>query len=158
MTKEMKQEFTFRITQANPTEMIVILYEMTLLFLEEAKAAADVEDYAAYKEAIRRVRGCINELIQSLHMEYEIAGNLHKLYLFCIRRLAYAEVRKEKTVLTEIESIMTQLHDAYAQIAPKNPAAPVMSNAETVYSGLLYGRQALAKDMTNQGTNRGMLV
>ncbi len=158
MTKEVKQEFTLRITQANPTEMIVILYEMTLLFIKEAEDAAKLEDFAAYKEGIRRVRACINELIQSLHMEYEIAGNLYKLYLFCIRRLAYAEVRKDAQVLAEIESIITQLRDAYAQIAPKNPAAPVMSNTETVYSGLTYGKGALAKDMTNQGSNRGMLV
>lgn len=158
MTKEMKQQFTLRITQANPTDMIVILYEMTLMFLGEAKEAGEKEEYDAYKESIRKTRACINELIGSLHMEYEIAGNLYKLYLFCIRRLAQAEVRKEVKVLEEIEMVISKLRDAYAQIAPNNPAAPVMSNAQTVYSGLTYGRGALAEDMTNQGSNRGMLI
>lgn len=158
MTKEMKQQFTLRITQANPTDMIVILYEMTLMFLEEAKEAGEKEDFEAYKEGIRKTRACINELIGSLHMEYEIAGNLYKLYMFCLRRLAQAEVRKEVQVLAEIEMVISKLKNAYAEIAPQNPAAPVMSNTQTVYSGLTYGKGALAEDVTNQGSNRGMLV
>ena len=32
MTKEVKQQFTLRITQANSTELVVILYEMALIF------------------------------------------------------------------------------------------------------------------------------
>lgn len=158
MTKEEKQEFTLRITQANATEMIVILYDMTLMYIEEAKEADSMGDATAYREGIRKIRACINELIQSLHLEYEIAGNLYKLYLFCIRRLAYAEVRKDARVLGEVETVIVQLRDAYAQIAPQNTAAPVMSNAETVYTGLTYGKGALTKDMTNQSSNRGMLV
>lgn len=158
MTKDVKQQFTLRITQANATEMIVILYDMTLMYIEEAKEADSVGDTVAYREGIRKIRACINELIQSLHLEYEIAGNLYKLYLFCIRRLAYAEVRKDAQVLDEVETVIVQLRDAYAQIAPQNTAAPVMSNTETVYAGLTYGKGALTKDMTNQSPNRGMLV
>ena len=36
MTKECKQKFTLRITQANKTELIVILYEMVLLCMDTA--------------------------------------------------------------------------------------------------------------------------
>lgn len=158
MTKEMKQQFTFRIARANPTDMVVILYEMTLQFLAEAKEAMENSDEVVCRESIRKVRGCINELIQSLHLEYEIAVNLYKLYMFCIRRLAYAQVRREVQALTEIEMVISKLKEAYAEVATQNPAAPVMSNAETVYSGFTYGKCALAEDMTNQGSNRGMLV
>ena len=158
MTKEMKQQFTFRITRANPTDMVVILYEMTLQFLTEAKEAMEAGEKVVCNECIRKVRGCINELIQSLHLEYEIAVNLYKLYMFCIRRLAYAQVREDVQALTEIEGVLSKLKDAYAEVAAQNPAAPVRSNAETVYSGFTYGKGALAEDMSNQSTNRGMLV
>ena len=50
MTKECKQQFTLRITQANPTQMIVILYEMLLCYLDEAKEA---QDRIEQKEAVR---------------------------------------------------------------------------------------------------------
>lgn len=159
MTNEVKQQFTLRISQANPTELVVILYEMALQFLEEAKEAGRTQDWTQYNEAIRKTRNCVNELLQSLHMEYEPALSLYKLLMFCIRRLANAQVRKTPGVLDELTPILTKLKDAYAQIAPDNPSAPVMSNTQTVYSGLTYGRGAsLAEDVTAQSTNRGMLV
>ena len=159
MTKEVKQQFTLRISMANPTELVVILYEMALEFVQEAKDAFAKADMGEYKEAIRKVRGCINELIQSLHMEYEPAPKLLRLYLFCIRRLAYAEVHRETLVLDEISMVLGNLREAYAQIAPTNPSAPVMSNTQSVISGLTYGKgAALTEDMTAQNANRGMLV
>ena len=82
MTKELKQEFTLRITQANKTQLITILYEMVLLYLEEAKAAIDADDKTECKAAIRKIRGCMDELIASLHLEYELAQNLLQLYLY----------------------------------------------------------------------------
>ena len=41
MTKECKQQFTLRITQANATQLVVILYEMTLQYLTDGEQAAD---------------------------------------------------------------------------------------------------------------------
>ena len=91
MTKETKQQFTLRITQANSTEMVVILYEMLLCYLEESVNALRAEDEAAFKDAVRKSRGCLNELLQSLNTKYEPAPALQQLYLFCIRRLALGE-------------------------------------------------------------------
>lgn len=51
MTLETKQQFTFRITQANPTEMIVILYEITLQYLSDASQAAEEDGFAGYQAA-----------------------------------------------------------------------------------------------------------
>ena len=45
MTKECKQQFTLRITQANATQMVVILYEMTLQYLADAEQAAEEDVY-----------------------------------------------------------------------------------------------------------------
>ena len=158
MTREDKQQFTLRITQANPTELIVILYEMLLSYLEEGKTNLDDENKTAFREAVRKARGCINELMCSLRMEYEPAPALFKLYLFCIRRLAAAEARQEAGPLEEIVRVIRPLRDAYAQIAGQNSAGPVMGNSQAVYAGLTYGRNTLAENMADQGANRGMYV
>ena len=79
MTKECKQQFTLRISQANPTEMIVILYEMLLCYLEEAKQALESGENDLFKEGIRKARGCVNELIASLHMEYAPASECDRI-------------------------------------------------------------------------------
>jgi flagellar protein FliS len=157
MTRECKQQFTLRITQANSTELIVILYEMLLCYLDEAEEALRAEDDAALGEAVRKGRGCLNELMQSLHMEYELAGNLMQLYLYCTKKLVHVQAHQEGAA-EEIRKVIEPLRDAYAQIAGQNPGGPVMGNSQTVYAGLTYGRNTLTENMADQGTNRGMRV
>ena len=158
MTKECKQQFTLRITQANSTQMVVILYEMLLCYIEESREALSAQDNNAFKEAVRKARACLNELINSLHLEYKPAPDLLRLYYFCLRRLANAEVRKKEEPLSEIEKVINPLHDAYEEVAKQNKKGPVMKNSQTVYAGLTYGRNTLTENMTDQGTNRGMLA
>ena len=158
MTREEKQQFTFRITQANPTEMVVILYEMLLHYLAEAGTAVEGADVQELHKAVRSARGCLNELIQSLHMEYEPAPAMMRLYLFCLRRLAIGDVRRQAEPFQEIVRVIEPLRDAYRQIANSNSAGPVMGNSQTVYAGLTYGKNTLTENMADQGTNRGMLV
>ena len=158
MTKECKQQFTLRISQANPTEMIVILYEMLLCYLDEAKQAMEAGEKDLFKEGIRKARGCVNELLTSLHMEYAPAAELSSLYIFCLKRLARAEVKRDSQPLDEVKRIIQPLHDAYQQIAPQNTQGPVMNNSQSVYAGLTYGRNTLTENMTDQSPNRGMLV
>jgi flagellar protein FliS len=158
MTSEVKQQFTLRITQANSTEMIVILYEMLLCYLDEGKEAYAVQDRIGFREAIRKSRGCINELLHSLNMEYEPAPALLQLYLFCIRRLAVCEVRNDDKCFDEIKRVIAPLKDAYSSLAQQNTGGPVMNNSQTVYSGLTYGRNRLSEDMADNSSNRGMLV
>ena len=114
MTKECKQQFTLRITQANSTQLIVILYEMTLQYLADGEQAADD---AGLAEAVHRARGCIKELLNSLHREYSPAGELSRLYLFCLRRLAVCEVRRDRTILEEIRKVIAPLCDAYRPVS-----------------------------------------
>lgn len=158
MTREDKQQFTRRISQANPTELTVILYEMLLCYLEDAKGALVQKEDVALHAAAQSVRGCLNELLNSLHMEYAPAAELYRLYMFCIRRLALGEYRRDANILGEIERVIRPLRDAYQSIAHKNTAGAVMNNSQAVYAGLTYGREALTENMADQGANRGMLV
>ena len=156
MTKEQKSQFTLRITEANSTELIVVLYDMALLYLEEGMQA---ESEDVISDAIRKTRGCINELLSSLHVEYEVAQQMQRLYLFCIRRLAAASRKKEKAPLKEVQGILQPLRDAYAEIASQNTAGPVMKNAQTVYSGFTYGKTASLQESLPHGeAGRGMFV
>ena len=158
MKKEDKQQFTLRITQANPTELVVILYEMFLCYLDDARLALRLGRDGEFQEAVRKGRGCLNELLGSLNLKYDPAPTLQQLYLFCIRRLALAQVRRDKALLDEIERVIEPLHDAYRELAEKNTAGPVMNNSQTVIAGLTYGRNTLTENMADQGANRGMLV
>lgn len=158
MTKELKQEFTLKITQANKTRMIVIIYEMLLIYLEEARNAYGQGDTEEFRKGIKRAKACLHELMASLHFEYELSRNLLALYGYADREMTKADVRNSITELDHVESIIGKLHAAYEEISVQDTSAPVMSNTQTVYTGLTYGRNSLAENLTDQGSNRGFCV
>lgn len=158
MTKELKQQYTLRITQANKTQLVVILYEMLLVYLEEAVSAHEKQDRTGFREGIRKARGCLKELMSSLHFEYELAVNLWRLYLYANKELAMADVRNSTEELSHVKMIMTKLHDAYEEVSSQDVSAPVMANTQTVYAGLTYGRSSLTENLDSQGSDRGFRV
>lgn len=158
MTKEMKQEFTLRITQANKTQLITILYEMVLLYVEDAKKALELEDKQEFRTSIRRIRGCMNELTASLNYEYEIAQNLLQLYLYINRELVQASIHYDKERLDHIQLVIEKLQKAYRQIESLDTTGPVMNNTQTIYAGLTYGRNTLTENLANPSANRGYCV
>lgn len=158
MTKERIQEFTLRISGANATELVVILYEMMLDYLKEAEEALKQDMEPDFHQAVRKARGCLNELMNSLHLEYEPAPALLQLYLYCLRTLARAELYKKEEELQNVEKVIEPLKDAYSQIAPMNTKGAVMNNSQTVYAGLTYGKNTLTENLADPGANRGMFA
>ena len=69
MTTEKKQMFTRRITQANKTQLTVIVYEMLSAYLEDARAAHDAGQTEELVQNIDLARACIGQLRSSQHPE-----------------------------------------------------------------------------------------
>lgn len=158
MTTELKQEYTLRITQANKTQLITILYEMVLIYIDEAEDALASDKRMEYKSAIRKIRGCMNELTASLNFDYELAHNLLQLYLYVNRELVKASTHYDKENLEHVRLIIGQLHKAYEQIEGQDTTGPVMGNTQTVYAGLTYGRNTLTENIADTAVNRGFCV
>lgn len=158
MTNELKQAYTLRISQANKTGLVVILYELFLEYAKEAHESLQAGDRLALKESLGRARGCVNELMESLHPEYEVAGNLLQLYLYVYRELLKCELRKDGVHIENALKVMIPLKEAYATISKEDKSEAVMSNAQTVIAGLTYGRNDVNESMADQGASRGFYV
>lgn len=158
MTRELKQEYTLRIAQANKTQMITILYEMVLLYIDEAKDALDAGNKVEYKGAIRKIRACMDELTASLNFEYDLAQNLLQLYLYVNRELVKAASQGGAESLEHVRKVIDGLHKAYQQIESQDTSGPVMGNTQTVYAGLTYGRNTLTENIADPSANRGFCV
>ena len=158
MKKEKKQEFTLRISRANKTQMIVILYDMILVYLQDAIESFDQNNTSDFKWNIARAKDCIDEMINSLHMEYEPAGILKGLYYFYKRELTTAAVQNKKELVAPIMEMVQELKEAYEKISNQDTSAPIMENAQTIYAGLTYGKDSLNVNLSDQGTNRGFCI
>jgi flagellar protein FliS len=146
MTNATKQAFTLRISNANKSDLIVILYEMTLAYLDDAQDAYEAKNYKSHRQALDRARSCINELIYSLHFEHEIALHLLQLYIYLHGELAKAELEWDDAHIANAVKVVTALHAAWETISQQDASPALMENTETVYSGLTYDRrQSLGK-------------
>lgn len=148
MNNEKKQEFTRRVAQANSTEMVIILYDMTLEYIEDAKNSND------FHAAIGHIQGCLRELMASLNCEYEPAPTMKELYRYCIRRVGASEAKNDASILDEVVKVIVPLRDAYDKIKDVNTSGPVMGNSQEVYAGLTYGRNDVTENYVEQ-SNRG---
>ncbi len=158
MTRELKQEYTLRITQANKTQLITILYEMALLYVDEAEEALAAGNRTELKNAVRRIQGCMCELMDSLHMEYEVAQNLLQLYLYINREVAKAALHETAENLEHVRPVLEKLAAAYRKIESQDMTGPVMDNTQTVYAGLTYGKDTLMESTADPAANRGFCV
>ena len=157
MVAELKQEYTRRITQANKTQLIVILYEMFLTYTKDAREVSG-KSRIEYRENIRKARGCLEELMASLDFQYEISMNLLQIYWYTNKALIHADLRNNPEKLDEADKAIRAMHEAYVQIAKLDKSPPVMENAQTIYAGLTYGKNTLMENLSDQGIDRGFHV
>ncbi len=155
MTDKLKKEFTLKITQANATELIVILYDMILVYIKEAGDFWENDDKKEYQRSLQKIRNCIGELMESLNLEYEMARNMYSLYVFFLKEIVKAEIKPGGyTHLESIRPMIESLRNAYDKVASENKNGPLMQNTQTVYAGLTYGRKDVNVNL-EQLSNRG---
>ena len=95
MTDEAKQEFTRRITTANKSELVVILFDMFERYAEDAIMFSDEGKKDAMAAETGRARNVVLELINSLDRQYDISNNLYSIYRYVDRLLIDASVRRD---------------------------------------------------------------
>ena len=155
MTDEQKQQFTRRITNANKTEMIVILLEMVLIYTQDAKKALDKQDRETMQTEIGRAKNCLKELQNSVNFENNLAIKYFEIYLFLRRELSHAAVAGSKEALDNVCSIVSDIHETYRKLSEADTSRPIMENAQAVYAGLTYGKNSLNESLAGRDIDRG---
>lgn len=159
MTDELKKSYQLRITQANKTELIVILYEMLLSFADDAEEALKNDfNRDDFKKASNGIAGCIRELKSSLNFDIELSGSLYSLYDYVSGELEKCELKRDITFLDNIRKTIVPLKDAFAQIAKQDDSEPLMENTQQVVAGYTYGPSSVNEAVNDQGANRGFFA
>jgi flagellar secretion chaperone FliS len=125
---------TYRQTavQTAPQEqLIIMLYDGAVRFLEQAKSA--LQEGKDASGPIGRAQDIIIELAASLNREAggEIAANLGRLYDFWLNWLIQAHVRRDPAKVEEVLVMVRELREAWVTIAQqqKRAATPAAGQA-----------------------------
>ncbi len=118
MHKAAQAYFQTQVSTTSQGQLLIMLYDGAIKFLNQAKDKIDQRDYAAKGILISKALDVINELDGSLNPEQgpELAENLHKLYFYCSTRLLNANLKMDIALIDEVIRILGGLRSAYAQI------------------------------------------
>ena len=114
---------------APPGQLVLMLYDGTLRFLERALAGFSHEDPAESNMAVhnnlQRAQDIIRELNLALNMERggEVSATLRRLYDYFDRRIWESNMQKRPEGVREVIRHMTVLRDAWAtMLNGQNPS------------------------------------
>ena len=111
------------VQSRSPLELVVMLYDGALRFLEQAADAMDKGDMVAKAAAMSRAFAILAELQNTLNVSEggELARQLDSLYVYMNDRLVDANVQRSSGPIRDVMRLLAPLRDAWSQVA--TPAA-----------------------------------
>jgi flagellar secretion chaperone FliS len=143
MKKEAMQAFATRVTQASKSELTVILFEMVLTEIKEARDAYENEDLSSFDNELKRAHRYMNELITTLDYHYALSYDLLSLYLYVNKRIITAIIKRNPVSLGSAETVLNKLLTGFEGVSKSDTSGPMMRNAQQLYAGLTYGKGKL---------------
>ena len=107
---------------ATPGQLVLMLYDGTLKFLDKAMTGFDHQDPLLFNQTINnnivRAQAIIHEMNASLNMKAggEVASNFRRLYNYFYRRLTEANRTKQKAPIEETMARLRVLRDSWAEM------------------------------------------
>lgn len=157
MTNQEIRDYSLKISQSSRTGLIVIMYEMAVKYIDDGVLALKSDNVSEYRTNLKRAKSVINELVSILDMKYEISYQLRNIYVFMIKALVRADIRKEMDELVRIREMLLELRKAFIEAGKNDNSGAVMQNTQQVYAGLTYSRTSLNENMYSD-VNRGYKV
>ena len=128
MKAESVKIYTRRVTSANKSELIVIIYDIIEENLTLAEEALEKGDGESFRNELRQAVSFVKELLVSLDMHYEVSKNLASLYIYVSRCLNFALVSGKKEEIEAARKVVKKLGDSFREVAKSDNSKPVMEN------------------------------
>ena len=159
MTQEQIQTYTRRVSQASPCELVVIMYDIILDDVKNARQAKEFHDDKQYLAELNHAGKFVHELMEALDFSEPIAFRLMSLYIYVNKMLVKARVSGKPDSLADVEMVIEKLRAGFDGIKSQDKSGPVMQNVQQVYAGLTYGRGTLNETyLSAQDYNRGFMA
>ena len=156
MTKDRIKDYTLRVSQASPCELIIIMYDIILDDIKAARLAVGAGDKVGYQAELTHAGKFLNELMGVLDYSVPLSYHLMSLYIYANKMLTRARVSGNAETLADVEMIIDTLRVGFDGIKDQDTNGPVMQNVQQVYAGLTYGKGQLNEAFLNpQDYNRG---
>jgi flagellar protein FliS len=115
---------TSAILTASPEQLVIMLYDGCHRFLLQSITAMREGSMSAARERFARATAIIDELQRTLDMSAGVvAERLDGIYVFCQRHLAEGLSEGNPAKLEQVDELLRELRDGWAQAAAKTLVA-----------------------------------
>ena len=114
------------VLSASPEQLVVMLYDGAIRFLNQAQLAMQQEKKEIARERLLRAEDIITELNKSLDVESggEIADSLRSLYLWMKRQIMQSLIQQDPEPLSECLQQLLELREAWSSALLGEESAP----------------------------------
>jgi flagellar protein FliS len=123
MARGAEAYYQTHVQSRSPLELVVMLYDGALRFLDQAAAAMDEGDMVTKANAMSRSFAILAELQNTLNVAEggEVARQLDALYSYMNDRLVDANTQRSSAPIRDVIRLLQPLREAWSQAAA--PAA-----------------------------------
>ena len=108
-----------KVLTATPAEVTLMLYEGAIKFCNIAIMAIENNEMEKAHNNIMKTQRIIEEVRNTLDRQYEVAEDFDRIYVYVLRRLFEANVRKDKEILEEVNGHLRSLRDTWKEVMKK---------------------------------------
>lgn len=149
MTKSEINAYTMRVAQASKSELIVIMYEMAVKYIDDGTEALQAGNVQEFRVNIKRAKAVVNELASVLDLRFSVSSNLLALYTYMNNVMVKSDITLKTNDLIRVRAMLEKLHTAFGKVSEQDNTEPLMKNVQQVYSGLTYSRNSLNESYAN---------
>jgi len=108
-----------KILTASPAELTLMLYEGAIKFCNIAILGIEQNDVQKAHSNIIRVERIIDEFRSTLDRKYPVAEDFDRVYVYLLKRLYEANIRKDKEILEEVLTHLRSMRDTWIEVMKK---------------------------------------
>lgn len=109
-----------KILTATPAELTLMLYDGAIKFCNIAQAAIKQKDIPKAHNNILRVQNILEYLRQTLDMQYKVAEDFERVYVYLEKLLVEVNVKKDEELLAEVNEHLHSMRDTWKEVMRLN--------------------------------------
>ena len=149
MKEESIKAYSRRVSQANRSELIVIMYDIILEDIGDAEKLLEQGDADGFRKSLAHAVRFVTELMVALDMRYPVSKELMRLYIYVNGCLNHARIQRRADELEQAQKVLRGLYTAFEKVAGQDASLPVMEHTQKLYAGLTYGRGVLNETLVS---------
>ena len=115
-----------KILTASPAELKLMLYDGAIKFANIAVMGMEQNDIQKAHNNIIRVQRIIEEFRNTLDRKYPVAEDFDRIYVYLLKRLYEANVKKDKEIMEEVLTHLRSMRDTWIQVMKANKVRGVV--------------------------------